>query len=51
MDFDGKRIVVVGGSRGLGLGMVEAFSSRAAAVTNVAPQATAVQQHREQMAL
>lgn len=51
MDFDGKRIVVVGGSRGLGLGMVEAFASRAAEVTIVARDATALHQLVEQMAV
>lgn len=33
MELDGKRIVVVGGSRGLGLGLAEAFADRDASVT------------------
>ncbi len=43
MDLDGKRIVVVGGSRGLGRGLAEAFVARAADVTVVARNATAAQ--------
>ncbi|YCI06720.1 SDR family NAD(P)-dependent oxidoreductase (plasmid) [Ensifer sp. D2-11] len=51
MDLDGKRIVVVGGSRGLGLGMAEAFVSRAANVTVVARDATTLWGLGEQLAV
>ncbi len=50
MDLDGKRIVVVGGSRGLGRGLAEAFVARAADVTVVARNVTAVQEAGEQPA-
>ncbi|GAA3107330.1 SDR family oxidoreductase [Rhizobium viscosum] len=43
MDLEGKRIVVVGGSRGLGRGLAEAFVARAADVTVVARNADAAQ--------
>ena len=48
MNLDGKRIVVVGGSRGLGRGLAEAFVARAADVTVVARNADAVQGAGEQ---
>ncbi|APO79422.1 short-chain dehydrogenase/reductase SDR family protein (plasmid) [Rhizobium etli 8C-3] len=51
MDVNGKRIVVVGGSRGLGLGLVEAFVARAAGVTVVARNATALQEVGERLAV
>ncbi|MBB3353382.1 SDR family NAD(P)-dependent oxidoreductase [Rhizobium lentis] len=51
MDLEGKRIVVVGGSRGLGSGLAEAFVARAAEVTVVARNATAVQGPAEQLAV
>lgn len=51
MDLDGKRIVVVGGSRGLGFGMAEAFVERAAKVTVVARDATTLQALGEQLAI
>jgi len=51
MDLDGKRIVVVGGSRGLGLGMAKAFVARAAKVTVVARDATTLQALGEQLAI
>jgi NAD(P)-dependent dehydrogenase (short-subunit alcohol dehydrogenase family) len=35
-DLEGRRVVVIGGSRGLGLGMVEALVARGAQVTVVA---------------
>jgi len=50
MDLDGKRIVVVGGSRGLGRGLAEAFVARAADVTVVARNVTAMQEAGEQPA-
>ena len=40
--LEGKRIVVTGGSRGLGLGMVEAFVARKARVTVVARDSAAL---------
>ncbi|MGW9945785.1 NAD(P)-dependent dehydrogenase (short-subunit alcohol dehydrogenase family) [Rhizobium leguminosarum] len=51
MDLEGKRIVVVGGSRGLGRGLAEAFAVRAAEVTVVARNAAAVQGPGEQPAV
>ncbi|MCJ9695559.1 SDR family NAD(P)-dependent oxidoreductase [Rhizobium sp. PRIMUS64] len=51
MDLEGKRIVVVGGSRGLGRGLAEAFAVRAAKVTVVARNAAAVQGPGEQPAV
>ncbi|MGO7388819.1 SDR family NAD(P)-dependent oxidoreductase, partial [Rhizobium ruizarguesonis] len=51
MDLDGKRIVVVGGSRGLGFGMAEAFVARAAKVTVVARDATTLRALGEQLAV
>ncbi|MBY5406313.1 SDR family NAD(P)-dependent oxidoreductase [Rhizobium sp. LARHSG275] len=51
MDLDGKRIVVVGGSRGLGFGMVGAFVARAANVTVVARDSTILQAVGEQLAV
>jgi len=51
MDLAGKRIVVVGGSRGLGRGLAEAFVARAAEVTVVARNADAVQGAGEQPAV
>ncbi len=50
MDLDGKRIVVVGGSRGLGRGLAEAFVARAGDVTVVARNVTAMQEAGEQPA-
>lgn len=44
MDLEGKRVVVVGGSRGLGLGLVEAFVARAAELSVVARNAGALQE-------
>jgi NAD(P)-dependent dehydrogenase (short-subunit alcohol dehydrogenase family) len=49
MDLDGKRIIVVGGSRGLGLGMTEAFASRAAKVTVVARDAATLREVGERL--
>ena len=43
MQLEGKRIVVVGGSRGLGLGMAEAFVAMAAKVTVVGRNPGALQ--------
>ncbi|MBW9055521.1 SDR family NAD(P)-dependent oxidoreductase [Rhizobium mesosinicum] len=51
MDLEGKRIVVVGGSRGLGRGLAEAFVARAAEVTVIARTADAVQEAGEQPAV
>ncbi|MBX5081256.1 SDR family NAD(P)-dependent oxidoreductase [Rhizobium lentis] len=51
MDLEGKRIVVVGGSRGLGKGLAEAFIARAAEVTVVARNATVVHGPAEQAAI
>ena len=39
MHLEGKRVLVVGGSRGLGLGIVEALAARSAMVTMVARNA------------
>lgn len=44
MNLEAKRVVVVGGSRGLGLGLVEAFVARSAELTVVARSADALQQ-------
>jgi len=44
MNLNGKRVVIVGGSRGLGLGMAQALVSRAANVTVVARNATILQE-------
>lgn len=51
MDLEGKRIVVVGGSRGLGKGLAEAFIARAAEVTVVARNETVVHGPAEQAAI
>lgn len=37
--LDGRRVLIVGGSRGLGLGIVEALVARQATVTVVARDA------------
>lgn len=49
MNLEGKRVVVVGGSRGLGLGMVEAFAARSAELTVVARHGEALQQLGKRM--
>jgi NAD(P)-dependent dehydrogenase (short-subunit alcohol dehydrogenase family) len=49
MDLEGKKVVVTGGSRGLGLGLVEALVSRGASITVVARGADALAAVRERL--
>jgi NAD(P)-dependent dehydrogenase (short-subunit alcohol dehydrogenase family) len=49
MDFNNKTAVVTGGSRGLGLGLVEALVRRGAKVTVVARGADALTAVRERL--
>ncbi len=49
MDIKNKKVVVTGGSRGLGVGVVEAFVDRGAAVTVVARASEALDALRERL--